>query len=114
MACDSQQWGSDSSYHKDYNFDKTKYEHMWKGVAWTNSKIVKESKDYTPHFKYESDNAWAIDEDGIAYFYREENPERGSSAWRSDEHYHMDNNFDANKYPHMWQDGAWRNSLKRK
>jgi len=112
MACDSQQWGSDSFYHKDYNFDKVKYEHMWKGIAWTNSKIVKESKDYNPVYP-EGKTAWAIDHDGDAFYYNE-SPRRCTYAWTSNKGYTVDSNFDSNKYKHMWADGAWRNSLKCK
>lgn len=112
MECGSQQWGSDSFYHKDYNFDKVKYEHMWKGVAWTNSKIVKESKDYNPVYP-EGKTAWAIDHDGDAFYYNE-SPRRCTYAWTSNKGYTVDSNFDSNKYKHMWADGAWRNSLKSK
>lgn len=112
MACGSQQWGSDSFFHKDYNFDKVKYEHMWKGIAWTNSKIVKESKDYTPVYP-DDKGFWAIDEDGDAYFYRQM-PHCCRHSWTNSHQLTIDNNFDSDKYKHMWDDGAWKNSLKCK
>lgn len=113
MLVGQSEWCSDGFYHRDSNFDKNKFTHMWENDAWKNSKVVKQTNSYTPVFP-EGKTAWAIDEDGCAYFYREKYPERGSSGWRSDEFYHMDDNFDADKYPHMWQNGAWRNSLKCK
>ena len=82
-------------------------------IAEALPKPVQVMQNYIPELSNEWPN-WAIDEDGCAYFYQEKYPERGSSGWRSDEFYHMDDNFDADKYPHMWQNGAWRNSLKCK
>ena len=105
---------SGSDWIRDEKFDREKFKSMWDGDAWESSLIENDDAIYSPHFEYESDNAWAIDEDGIAYFYCGEYPERGLNGWRSDEYYHMDDKFDAEKYPHMWQNGAWRNSLKRK
>lgn len=101
----------------DENFDASNYKHMWQNNAWKTSVVSLEAavtqKIYTPVFP-EDKTAWAIDDDGAAYFYREESPERGSNTWRSNKHYHMDDNFDADKYPHMWKNGAWQNSLKTK
>lgn len=105
---------SGSDWIMDEEFDKEKFKSMWADGSWETSLVENTVEDYIPNFKYEQDSAWAIDEDGCAYFYREKYPERVSSGWRSDEFYHMDDNFDADKYPRMWLNGAWRNSLKCK
>lgn len=59
MLVSQSEWYSDSSYHRDSNFDKNKFTHMWENDAWKNSKVVKQTNSYTPVFP-EGKTAWAI------------------------------------------------------
>ena len=87
-------------------------------IAEALTKPVQVMQNYIPELSNVWPN-WAIDSNGVAYYYKtkpnkKKYPERGSSGWHSDEFCHMDDNFDADEYPHMWKNGAWRNSLKCK
>lgn len=73
-----------------------------------------ESKPYQPNLTIEYP-FWAIESDGVAYYYKYE-PQKPNYLpnWiTSDFCYIEDENFDSDKYKHMWQDGEWLNSLRK-
>lgn len=105
----------------DENFDGNKYKHMWVNNAWETSVVSLEAAGtqeiYTPVFP-EGMKAWAVDNNGEAYFYPEK-PEKRLAFWmgRSSQtglRYIKDYNFNKDRFAHMWFGDAWRNSLKSK
>jgi hypothetical protein len=90
-------------------------------VAFCYEKILekRQPKNYVPELTSEWPS-WAIDSDGLAYHYKA-TPRLRENMWIRQQwvvdNVHgiqVDENFDSNKYKHMWADGAWKNSLKSK
>lgn len=97
-----------TTFKRDGSFSLEDYPEMIHGGNWENTLQTWEGlKDYVPEFTGDN-REWAIDACGNAYFY-EEITDHNDYNWHGLDMIY-DTKFDKEEFPHMWENGAWKNS----